>query len=97
MTLKRLIPVPNHVSLEAALGRRKNMCSWSRGESAMTLLHCFETLWSTKRSFNGKYDSVSSRSSYVPKTASDAEWSLCVSFVAVVLRFYGCCQHTATC
>jgi hypothetical protein len=55
----------------------------------MTLLHCFETLWSTKRSFSGKYDSTSSRSSYVPKTASGAEWSLGVSLATVVLRFCG--------
>jgi hypothetical protein len=58
----------------------------------MTLLHCLETLWSTKRSFNGKYDSMSSRSSYVPKTASDAEWPLGVSLAAVILSFCGRCQ-----
>lgn len=91
------IPTPNHVSGGAVLWRRKNIFSWSTEEPAMTSLHCLETLWKTKRSFNGKYDRMPSKFSTVPKTASGAEiklgvWPLEVSLVVVSLRFYQCCQ-----
>ena len=90
------IPTPNHVSFGAVLLRRKNMFSWSTGEPEMTPLHCLDTLCTTKRDFNGKYDRMSSRSSHVPKTAIDRVISpFGVSLVVVILRFCQCCQWTA--